>query len=494
MLPPFAPRKTSRALALLLGGLAVSPADARVREPAALYAQLCASCHGATGSGQNIASLLDDVWRFGGDEETLRRTIRHGRSSIGMPGFDAVLNPGEDVALARYVRQLARTAPAASATAPQTAQTPAAGVAAPADSAERVRRAAPEPFLPRTHAVRMETVAEGLEVPWGIAFMPDRSLLVTERPGRLRIISPDGKLSAPVAGLPEVDSGGQGGLLGVAVHGASQRDAWVYLAYSERRGNRGTMTTLIRGRLRGLELTDIAVLHRAAEDKLRHGGNHYGARIVFEGDYVFFCIGERDNRHDAQDLSRPNGKVHRLHLDGRVPSDNPFVGRADALPSIWSYGHRNPQGLARHPANGELWSTEHGPRGGDELNLVKRGANYGWPLATYGLNYDGSPVSPVSEAPGTELPVLHWTPSIAVSAIAFYTGDRFPRWRDQLFVGALARSELRRLVIADGRVTGQEVILRNEGRVRDVTTGPDGAIYVALEGRSGRVVRLVPAD
>ena len=167
---------------------------------------------------------------------------------------------------------------------------------------------------------------------------------------------------------------------------------------------------------------------------------------------------------------------------------------AATLPSIWSYGHRNPQCLARNPANGKLWSTEHGPRGGHELNLVKRGASYGWPLATYGLNDDGSPASPVSQAPGTELPVLHWTPSIAVSAIAFYTGDRFPRWRDQLFVGALARSELRRLVIAEGRVTGQEVILRNEGRVRDVTTGPDCSIHVALEARSGRVVRLVPAD
>jgi glucose/arabinose dehydrogenase len=224
-------------------------------------------------------------------------------------------------------------------------------------------------------------------------------------------------------------------------------------------------------------------------------GINFGSRLVFDGDYLFLTFGERGEVGQAQDLSRPNGKVHRVFHDGRIPPDNPFVATPGAVTSIWSYGHRNPQGLARNPADGGLWETEHGPRGGDELNHVRRGRNYGWPVITYGMNYDATPVSALTAREGMEQPVLHWTPSIAVSPIHFYTGDAFPKWKNQLFVGALAQQELRRMVVERDRVVHQETILANLGRVRDVITGPDGLLYVALElpGEPGSIVRLVPA-
>jgi glucose/arabinose dehydrogenase len=222
----------------------------------------------------------------------------------------------------------------------------------------------------------------------------------------------------------------------------------------------------------------------------RTGENHFGSRLVFDKGYLFFSIGERGQKDDAQDLSRPNGKVHRIFDDGRVPDDNPFVGKAGALATIWSYGHRNPQGLAKDPSTGLLYDAEHGPRGGDELNLVQRGGNYGWPVITYGMNYDGTPITNETAKEGMEQPVTYWVPSIAVSSIAFYKGSKFPKWDGQLFLGALAQEELRRLVLADGKVTHQEVLFKNVGRVRDVVSGPDGFIYVTFDG--GRVARLVP--
>jgi glucose/arabinose dehydrogenase len=235
-------------------------------------------------------------------------------------------------------------------------------------------------------------------------------------------------------------------------------------------------------------------IFRPAASLYWNNNAHYGSRFLFDGEgYLFFSIGDRGHMADAQDLASPYGKLHRVHDDGRVPSDNPFVGRATAVASIWSYGHRNQQGLAIDPRNGDLYATEHGPRGGDELNRVHKGDNYGWPLITYGMNDNGTPLTDRTEQEGLQQPVVYWTPSIAVSAIAFYTGNRFSRWTNDLFLAALGGQQLRRLEIRDGRVTHQEMLLRGHGRVRDVRVGPDGLIYVAFNN-PGRIVRLSPAD
>lgn len=286
-----------------------------------------------------------------------------------------------------------------------------------------------------------------------------------------------------------------GGLLDLALHPRFADNGWIYLAFSVTGPAVGSSSTrIIRGTLRGNALVDQITIFRPADELYWSNNSHYGARLVFDrSERLFYSIGDRGHMGDAQDLASPYGKLHRVDADGRVPGDNPFVGRADAVASIWSYGHRNQQGLAIDPRTGELWATEHGPRGGDELNLVRKAGNYGWPVITYGMNDNGTPITDRTEQAGLEQPVVHWTPSIAVSAIAFYTGDRFPRWTGNLLVAGLGGQQLRRLDIRDGRVTHQELLLRGHGRVRDVQVGPDGLIYVALNN-PGRIVRLAPED
>ncbi|HWI58323.1 MAG TPA: PQQ-dependent sugar dehydrogenase, partial [Bacillota bacterium] len=270
----------------------------------------------------------------------------------------------------------------------------------------------------------------------------------------------------------------------------------IYLSYSDPGSNgevaNGGMTAVIRGHLKDNRWTDAETIFRAPLWTYRPGGIHFGSRLVFDGSgHLFFSIGERGQKQDAQDVTRPNGKVHRVFDDGRIPPDNPFVGQSNAVASIWSYGHRNPQGLARHPLTGELWETEHGPRGGDELNLIQKGHNYGWPLITYGMDYNGTPISAFTHMDGMEQPIVHWTPSIAVCGITFYSGDKFPRWKHNLFVTALAQQELRRVVIQEHQVLEQEVLFKNIGRVRDVADGPDGCLYVVLNSPD-KVVRVEP--
>jgi glucose/arabinose dehydrogenase len=252
------------------------------------------------------------------------------------------------------------------------------------------------------------------------------------------------------------------------------------------------MTRLVRGRLEGFTWTDEQVLFEAAPDTYRTSGSHFGCRIVFDpAGYLYFSIGDRGKREHAQDLSRPNGKVHRIRKDGRVPPDNPFVHQEGALPSIYSYGHRNPQGLAVHPQTGRVWDTEHGPLGGDELNLIAPGRNYGWPVISYGRNYDGKIITEFTHRLGMEQPVMYWKPSIAVCGLDFYRGDLFPKWRGKLLAGALKYEEIQLLSIEGERVLHSQKVLKNLGRVRDVAAGPDGAIYVVLNGPD-IVVRLTP--
>jgi glucose/arabinose dehydrogenase len=365
-----------------------------------------------------------------------------------------------------------------------------------ADSARRSQTTFAKPLgdtvvTSEEHKFRLELVTEGLETPWSIAFLPDGRMLVTEKPGRLRIVENGKLLPEPVAGVPKVWSEGQGGLLDVEPHPDYATNGWIYLSYSDPGPDGSAMTKVIRGRLKDGALVDQETLFAAPVALYRTGTVHFGSRFVFDKGDLYFSIGERGQQKDAQDLTRPNGKIHRIRDDGKVPEDNPFVKTAGALSTIWSYGHRNPQGLAKHPVTGELYDAEHGPRGGDEINHARVGRNYGWPIITYGMNYDGTPMTELTAKEGLEQPVTYWTPSIAVCAIDFYVGDRFPRWKNDLLVSSLAAEDLRRLRIDGDRLVKQEVLFKGVGRLRDVVVGPDGLVYVAFNVPD-RIARLVP--
>jgi glucose/arabinose dehydrogenase len=371
---------------------------------------------------------------------------------------------------------------------------PQAGVAtAAAAAAVGGEQPAQPPGVPATRAdAEVVRVAGGLEHPWGLAFLPDGRMLVTERPGRLRLVAPDGTLSAPLAGVPEVFARGQGGLLDVALDPDFASNRLVYLSFAEP-GDGGAGTSVARGRLEGDALAATTVIFRQAP-KLP-GGPHFGSRLAFDrAGNLFVTVGDRMEWPNVQRLDRGQGKVFRIRPDGGVPPDNPFVGRDGALPEVWSFGHRNSQGAAIHPQTGELWEIEHGPRGGDELNIVRAGKNYGWPEITLGINYDGNPIGTgKTHAPGMEQPIHWWIPSIAPSGMAFYTADRFPQWRGSLFVGALAHRKLVRLTLEGDRVVAEEHLLADEGkRIRDVQVGPDGYVYVLTDEDEGEILRVAP--
>ncbi|HUE93232.1 PQQ-dependent sugar dehydrogenase [Pseudomonas sp.] len=334
-----------------------------------------------------------------------------------------------------------------------------------------------------------------LQNPWSMAFLPaQQGLLITERPGRLRLMDAQGALSAPLSGVPQVYAQGQGGLLDVVLSPDFAQDRWVYLAYAEAGEDGQAGTAVGRGRLAadnsGLE--DFAVIFRQ-QPKLSSGA-HFGGRLVFDGDgYLFITLGENNQRSTAQDLDKLQGKVVRLHADGRVPADNPFVGQAGARQEIWSYGHRNPQGAALNPRTGQLWTHEHGPRGGDEINIPLAGKNYGWPLATHGVNYSllAIPEAQGKTVDGTEPPLHVWAKSPAISGMAFYNAERFAPWQGNLFIGALAGQALLRLQLDGDRVVHEERLLQERNaRIRDVRQGPDGYLYVLTDAANGQLLRL----
>lgn len=358
--------------------------------------------------------------------------------------------------------------------------------AAPAQSAEMTEQSEQADF-------KVVALTEGLDHPWGLAFLPDGGMLITERSGDLRFFK-DGRLeSGAIAGVPEVAARGQGGLLDVAVHPDFAENSLIYLSYAGP-GEGGASTEVARGRLDGMALQDVEVIFRATPKS--GGTGHFGSRLVFDRDgMLFISLGDRRQIRESQNLENHIGTVIRLNDDGSVPEDNPFLGQAGAQPEIYSYGHRNVQGMTLHPVSGEIWSHEHGPRGGDELNLVKAGANYGWPVITYGIDYSGAIITDKTEAPGMEQPIVYWDPSIAPSGMAFYDGDKFPQWQGDLFIGALAHLHLRRLEMEGGQVVGQESLLTglNE-RIRDVRNGPDGYLYVLTDSSNGQLLRLEPAS
>lgn len=344
-------------------------------------------------------------------------------------------------------------------------------------------------LLPDQLSVTYELLVDGLVNPWGMAFLPDGRILVTEKHGEIRIIENEKLLAATIAGVPEVAELGQGGLLDIELHPEFRENNWLYLTYAHA-GDSGSNTSVMRATLRGSELTEHRVLYRGTPDTERE--QHFGSRIVFDNDgYLYFSIGDRGDREaNPQDISRDGGKIYRLKDDGTVPASNPFIGLPRAIPAIYSFGHRNPQGLALQPETGLIWEHEHGPQGGDEINIIRSGANYGWPEITYGVNYGGVPITSATSREGMEQPVQFWTPSIAPCGMTFIVGTRYPGWQGDLLVGSLKFGHLVRVDVEGEEIVKQEVVAAGIGRVRNVKESPAGVIYVAIEGTG--LYRLIP--
>jgi glucose/arabinose dehydrogenase len=342
---------------------------------------------------------------------------------------------------------------------------------------------------------RVETFIDGFDIPWGMVFLPNKNLIVSDRNGSLWLVDYKEKSKTKISGVPNVRYKGQGGLLDVEIHPDFINNNYIYIGFTDylnSKKNR-TFTSIIRARLKNISLTDQKIIYKADDTFYDNSTIHYGTRIVFDDKgFLYFSIGDRGKRNQAQLLEYPNGKIHRLNADGSIPSDNPFFENNNAIKSIWTYGNRNPQGLAIYPSSSILFETEHGPRGGDELNILSSGKNYGWPEITYGKNYSGTTITKYTHKEGMEQPVIHWTPSIAVCGIDFYDGELFNNWKNNLLVSSLKFERLYRLEIDDDdKVIDQEIIYEAGSRIRDVQTGPEGFIYIALED-PGRIVRFIP--
>lgn len=504
------PRITGWGRSRLVAGLFVLVAlAAGTAEPAGaqptlgveqLWSTNCIHCHRADGrgGGAGTSTLLTDELMDPSHDFRFYEIIKNGLPDAGMEAFGETLNEAQIWGLVGYIRELQHR-----------------------DWRDRVGSTRPDAdgvVKTQRHAYRIERVVEGaIRIPWSVEFLPDGRMLVADRPGQLRVHStgkPGGKLSAPVQGTPAVRHRGQGGLMDVAVHPKYAENGWIYLSFSHQRqlgGRDVAMTRIVRGRLREADgsytWADEEVIFDPKPEHDLPTELHYGCRIAFDPkdpSILYFSIGERGRMEMAQDLGRPNGKIHRIRDDGTIPADNPFANGGSAYPSIWSYGHRNPQGLV-FDLNGNLWDTEHGPRGGDEVNLIAPGKNYGWPIVSFGFNYNGRPFKApwpekeVSAAdPSTDgivMPVYRWMPSTGACGLDVARGPAFPQWKGDLLAGGLAGQNVDRLrVSADGtKLVEREEILHGLGRVRDVVVGPDGSVYVALNDPD-QIIRLVQAD
>lgn len=434
-----------------------------------LYRNYCSSCHGAQMQGAMGPSLVDDHWQHGSSNEEIARVISHGVPKKGMPAWRKSLSPAQVRALVILIREQAY----AQAASPQANANVSGGV-----------------YDVAGHVFTLKKVATLPGQVWAMAFMPDGNIIASQRDGKLWLLK-DGKAGAPIEGTPPVWYEGQGGLMDVVLHPQYDQNGWIYLTLSDPAAG-GAMTKVVRGKVRDNQWLDQEDIFVAPKRFYSRSGVHFGSRLTFVGDDLYFSVGDRGQQALAQDLTYPSGKIHRVKHDGAIPADNPFVEQKDAIASIWSYGHRNPQGLTAHPVTDDLWAAEHGPRGGDEINRVAKGLNYGWPLITYGMNYDATPMTDKTHDEGMEQPAHYWVPSIAVSEIDFYTGAVFPKWRNRLLVGSLAKQELRLLTLDGQQVTNDQLLLKNLGRIRDVADGPDGYPYIVLNNQQGEIYRLEP--
>lgn len=450
------------------------------------YAQNCANCHGPkleggmTPANNKVPSLLDDEWLHGGDDDSIAKSIKNGYPEKEMPPWSAALTDKEIRAMVIFIReqqfQFKR-------------------------GATKIEKL-PDTFTGKTqlHAFKADTWVSGVTEPWSLAFLSPTRAIVGEKKGAVYLIENGKRAEEALKGVPTVDSAQQAGMYDIVPHPDYAKNGWVYFAFSDPQknaaGNPVSLTKIIRGKIKDGALVDQETIFQAPIEMYpKAGGVHFGGRIVFDGKgHLFFTIGDRGTKENAQNLGVVMGKVHRIMDDGRIPADNPFVKDEKAAKSIWSYGHRNPQGLAMNAA-GELYDVEHGPRGGDEVNLVQRGRNYGWPVITWGMDYPGTPIGDgLSVKEGMEQPVTYWLPSIAPCGVSFYNGNLFPKWKNSLFVATLAAKELRRLELKGGKLVTQELIFKGEtdaNRIRHVIGGPDGAIYVLFRER---IARMAPAN
>lgn len=486
----------SAAVLMLVAGCMVTQAHAQRREQGMeeMWSNSCLRCHGKAGEGgpAGTSTLLTVELMDQSLDKRFYDAIKDGHKDGGMPGFGDVMQERQMWSLVVYIRelQLRNHRQELQATDAQ-------------KSGGGVPRVEKNVYQAKDHAFKVEDVVSGgLAVPWSVDFLPSGEMLVAERQGRLRIAK-NGNLGVAIKGVPVVRNRGQGGLMDVAVHPNFEKNKWVYLSFSdpkkkEDRDNALGMTKIVRGRIKNGVWTDEQVIFEAKEKDYLETDLHFGCRIVFaeptpDGKrYLYFAIGERGRQDHAQDLKRPNGKIYRLFDDGKVPQDNPFVGQKDVYEGIWSYGHRNPQGLALG-TDGLLWDTEHGPRGGDEVNLIEKGKNYGWPLVSFGVNYSGSPFkTPWPEASQEiAMPVYRWLPSTGACGLDVSRGEGFAKWKGDLIAGGLAGENVDRLRIKDGKLVEREELLYGMGRVRDVVCGPDGNVYVVLNAPD-KVIRLTP--
>lgn len=439
-----------------------------------IYKTYCAGCHGSQLQGNTAGKLVKTDWKYGRGKGAIVRNIKYGIHGTEMIAWGTVLKDNEITAVAEFIIAAQEVPPGAV-------------------------RPIPGRLTTNDYVIKVETlVAGGLSTPWGIEFVDETHALISERTGGLRWIV-NGKLDPrPIINLPKTYSQHTtGGFMDIALDPGYTRNGWIYLAFSHTdedpadKDARG-MTKVVRGKINDYVWENQETLFEVPDSLKVSGGNRWGCRFLFDdAGYLYFTIGDMARAMDSQNPVKPTGKTFRIHPDGRIPDDNPLLGRPNALQSIFTLGNRNVQGIAQHPITGEIWATEHGPMGGDELNILRKGVNYGWPIVTHGIDYSGAIVSEKTEMQGMQSPVLYWTPSIGVGAAEFVTGSVFSKWKNRLIVGALAFEEIRLLEIVEGKVPSQEVILKGVGRVRDLKMGPEGAIYVVLNNPD-IVLRLTP--
>ncbi|WP_299702352.1 PQQ-dependent sugar dehydrogenase [uncultured Pontibacter sp.] len=444
--------------------------EAQLEKARTSYASYCSGCH-----GEQMEAFTDRKWKHGNSAENLFAAIKHGYPDEGMPAFEQTFTDDEITGLVAYIQE---------------------GIQNVKQYDFSEETAATEVYTSEALSYRLDTVATGLEIPWGMAFLPNGDMLITDRNGAFYRLPKGNRQLQKIAGAPEVLAQGQGGLLDVELHPDFAKNNTIFLSYSavKQEGDQTLSTTAVmRAKLEGNKLTGQKVIFEAQPwARTRH---HYGSRLEFGRDgMLYVTVGDRGQHHEnAQTIERAPGKVHRIKDDGTIPADNPYVNEKNAIASIWTIGNRNIQGMVIHPQTGAIWTNEHGPRGGDEVNIAEKGKNYGWPVISYGINYNGTVLTELTKKEGMEQPLWYWVPSIGPSGMAFVTGNRYKGWEGDLLVGSLRFQFLSKLKMDGNKIVSEEKLLKNIGRLRDVKMGPDGYIYVAVES-PGTIYRVVPVE